>query len=409
LAYFGITFPGTTWTYKSPSELNLDEAKLNQFVANVSGVGCIIRQGYLVKTWGAANSKDNWASASKPVTSTMLFYAVQEGLLTNVHEKINDHGYTMSTKDKPMEFYHLANMTGGYARGEVPGAAWAYNDYGIKLYMNTLFGNVYGTTPNTAATNPNRLGALGFEDGSIFQDQALYTSPRDFARIGWFWCNKGYWNGEQLLPRSYFDDFMKAHVSAGTPRTTIGGTDYLGIGTVGGGSDQTPYGLGIYGFNWWFNPNKSHWPDVPADAFQANGHFGREVMTVIPSLGLVVAWRMSAWPDSSYFQPGSASSPMNQNLKLLVEACPPVPVDSLVKDPNHPAWLKRYNGKHLFMCGPGDPENFLYRGTRNADGSRTGDQMTLINKLVGTGGQLHLLPGGQEPRRRRRLDHESVR
>lgn len=33
----------------------------------------------------------------------------------------------------------------------------------------------------------------------------------------------------------------------------------------------------------------------------------------------------------------------------------------------------------FFMCGPGDPEGFLYRGTRN------GDQMTLINKMKGTG------------------------
>jgi hypothetical protein len=37
------------------------------------------------------------------------------------------------------------------------------------------------------------------------------------------------------------------------------------------------------------------------------------------------------------------------------------------------------------MCGPGDPEGFLYRGTRNPDGTRSGDQMVLINKLSGTG------------------------
>ncbi len=37
------------------------------------------------------------------------------------------------------------------------------------------------------------------------------------------------------------------------------------------------------------------------------------------------------------------------------------------------------------MCGPGDPEDFLYRGARNSDGTRFGDQMELINKLAGTG------------------------
>ena len=43
------------------------------------------------------------------------------------------------------------------------------------------------------------------------------------------------------------------------------------------------------------------------------------------------------------------------------------------------------DGGPFFMCGPGDPEDFLYRGTRNPDGTRNGDQISLINKLTGTG------------------------
>jgi len=57
----------------------------------------------------------------------------------------------------------------------------------------------------------------------------------------------------------------------------------------------------------------------------------------------------------------------------------------IVPDASNPAWLKYQGGGHFFMCGPGDPEEFLYRGSRNADGTRDGDQMALINKLKGTG------------------------
>lgn len=57
----------------------------------------------------------------------------------------------------------------------------------------------------------------------------------------------------------------------------------------------------------------------------------------------------------------------------------------IIVDPDHPQWLKYYEGGPFFMCGPGDPEDFLYRGTRGPDGTRNGDQMTLINKLKGTG------------------------
>jgi CubicO group peptidase (beta-lactamase class C family) len=381
-----IVFPGTTWTTKTPGELGLDETKLNQFASNLGGVGCIIRQGYMVKSWGA-DDKGDWASAAKPVLSTMLFFAIEEGRLSGVHNLIRDWGWSLIAKDQPMEFFHLANMTSGYARGEIPGAAWAYNDYAIQLYAKTLFDRVYGTSADAAARDANRLGFLQFQDGTIFGSRGGYgveASPRDFARIGWLWCNKGYWNGTQLLPQHYFDDYMKPQVSSILPRTSSGGSDYLGVGTIGGGSDQTGYGPGIYGFNWWFNPSSYTWPDAPDDIFQANGHWGEEVVTVIPSLSLVVACRGS-WGS---FEPGNASSGMNQNLKLLTEACPApkcIPANSIVVDSEHPAWFKYQNGDPFFMCGPGDPEGFLYRGTRNSDGTRTGDQMTLINKLIGTG------------------------
>ena len=368
---FKIVFPGAAWQSKTPTELGLDGAKLDQFANNVGGVGCIVRQGYVVKTWGSQSAKADWASAAKPVISTMLFFAIEEALLTDVHELIEDHGWDLNTKDEPMEFYHLANMTSGYARGEAPGAAWAYNDYAIKLYAKTLFDNVYQTTANIAATDPDRLSALQFEDGSIFSSRegyGVYTSVRDFARIGWLWCNYGYWNGTQVLPRKYFDDYMKAHVSSGLPRTTTGGSDYLVVGTYGGGSDQTADGPGVYGFNWWCNPNQSNWPDAPADTIQANGHWGKEVVTVIPSLSLVVAYRTV---NARGHTTGSSSSDMNQDLKLLVEACPEFPLGQIMVDDANPDRMVYHasyeNGREKPVCfaGPGDPEDFFYNDTAN--------------------------------------------
>ncbi|MFQ5468224.1 MAG: hypothetical protein ACE5DS_08825, partial [Kiloniellaceae bacterium] len=57
----------------------------------------------------------------------------------------------------------------------------------------------------------------------------------------------------------------------------------------------------------------------------------------------------------------------------------------IVVDPTRPAWLRYAGGGPYFLCGPGDPEGFLYRGTLRADGTRDGDQMALIHKLAGTG------------------------
>ncbi len=58
----------------------------------------------------------------------------------------------------------------------------------------------------------------------------------------------------------------------------------------------------------------------------------------------------------------------------------------IIIDPEHPQWLKRHGGKHVFICGPGDPEDFLYVGKRNPDGTRDGDQVQRIQKLIEHGG-----------------------
>jgi len=370
---YGIVFPGTSWATKTPAELGLDGSKLDQLASNIGGQGIIVRQGYVVKTWGSQSSKDDWASAAKPVTSTLLFFAIEENLLDDVYELIGNHGWSMSGKDQTMNFFHLANMTGGYMRPESPGAAWAYNDYAICLYVKTLFDHVYNQDPDTVARSSSRLGALGFEDGSIYTTRAdgygITTSPRDFARIGWLWCNKGYWNGQQLLPRWYFDTYMKAQVPSSTPRTSGSqGSDYLGVGTVGGGTDQTSDGPGVYGFNWWCNDDVVNWPDAPADTVQGNGHWGEEVVTVIPSLSLVVAYRGG---DGRSHSTGSSSSEMNQDLKLLVEACPEYPLGQIIVDPSHSnrmVYRDVYeNGRQKPVCfaGPGDPEDFFWNNTTN--------------------------------------------
>jgi len=54
-------------------------------------------------------------------------------------------------------------------------------------------------------------------------------------------------------------------------------------------------------------------------------------------------------------------------------------------DPENRSWLRSADGRPFFLCGPGDPEDFLYRGRRREDGTRDGDQLALIAKLKPTG------------------------
>ena len=179
----------------------------------------------------------------------------------------------------------------------------------------------------TVAVSPERLGPLGFEDGLKFTSKhRLKTSVRDFARIVWFWCQKGNWNGTQLLPRRYFDEYVTPQTPKDLPQTEKDGKDddYLGIGSYGGGSDHfSSAGPGVYGFNWWFNdtgrlhPDALTWPSAPEDTVMSLGAGGNS-SAFIPSLNVALICARGDWGK---IEGGKKDSRMNIVLGLLTAAC----------------------------------------------------------------------------------------
>lgn len=322
-------FPGRIWQTKPPVDLRLEETRLDAVAAALGGRGCIIKNGYVVKTWGDQTLRKDWASSAKPVLSTLLMFALQEGKIRSFNQPLADFGWDLLPKDRTMTLRHLASMTGGYARPEMPGEAWAYNDYAIQLYQKTLFDKIFQGDPETVFHDPHRFGALQLEDGFVFRktNRRISASVRDFARVAWFWLNRGNWNGVQILPRQYFDDNMRPQVPPNLPLSSNAKTnDYLHIGTYGGESNHfSKAGPGMYGFNWWFNgkgrtsPNKPNWPDAPADTFMSLGARGNS-SAIMPSLNLVVVAAEADWGE---LDPGNADAKLNQRLKLIVEAGTP--------------------------------------------------------------------------------------
>jgi len=318
-------FPAADWDQRQPAELGLDAAQLDQLAAQLGGRGCVVKDGYVVKAWGDQAQVRDVLSSAKPVLSTLLFFAVEEGLVKSVDQPIADFGWALNEKDRGITFRQLGAMNSGYARPEGPGEAWAYNDYAIQLYQQTLFDKVFKEDAKLAAENPKRLGALQFEDGLKFSDKRrISASVRDFARIAWFWANDGNWNGKQVLPKHYFDDYRKPQAKRNLPISREARTDdYLKIKTYGGGSEHfTRFGPGTYGFNWWFNRTGDRhrenltWPDAPEDTFMSIGAGGNNA-AIIPSLGLVLVGAGADWND---LKAGDPSSKINQALKLLASA-----------------------------------------------------------------------------------------
>lgn len=403
-------YPGKTWQWKKPHQVGMDASKLEAFSNYVGGRGCVVRFGYMVYGWGDVARRGDVASACKPWYSHFLFKAVEEGKLKSVDElvikfepRLEDLNPKLGFKDRRIRWRDLANQTSCYGITEGPGTAFDYNDWQMALFWDTLFLKVYGATYKTVdakvlqpkltriiqCQDKPTLMAFGTED----RPGRVGVSVRDFCRLGLLYLHKGNWKGRQLISPAHATLAVTSPLPNSVPRTKGKEAEMVpGQRSIGSGSipDNQCDHLGSYSWLWWTNgidrEGKRHWPDVPVDTYGAFGHGGIRVMVVIPGLDLVMSWN-----DSRV----RGREKENQALKLLVEAVVEKSVGStkptgpmkgqIIVDPEHPQWLRRHTVGPFFMCGPGDPEGFLYRGSLNPDGTRNGDQMALIKKLAGTG------------------------
>lgn len=409
----GGVFPQKTWERRTPRQVGLNLAELDAIQDYLEGRGCIVRHGYLVYTWGDFARRGDVASACKPWYTHFLFRAVEEGRISSVDLKVSEfeprlNGINggLDYKDRNITFRHMANQISCYGVKEGPGTAYDYNDWQIALFWDTLFTKVYRSTYETVdadVLHPKLTDILQCEDNPTFmafgtgdRPGRVGVSPRDFARFGWLYLNKGDWKGRQLISEPHATMAATSPLPNSIPRTTAEEAELVeGQRTLGSRrvpDDQTDH-KGSYSWLWWLNGvdrhGNRHWPDAPTDTYAALGHKnGMRGMAVLPSLDIVISWNDTTLDDRP-----SKPHPLNEALRLLCDAAADEPLDGqIMADPNNAAWLvynRDYNGDGkldpFFMCGPGDPEDFLYRGARNPDGTRSGDQTAIINKMKGTG------------------------
>ena len=315
-----IAFPDVEWETRGPAEVGLDPGTVDRFVEAVGGDGVLVCKGYLVKSWGRHAEPGDWGSVGKPVASTLLLFAIQDGRVRSPDHRIAALGWDdLEGKDEHITLRHLANMVSGYGRGEGPGEAWAYNDVAAKLYYRTLTERIFGQTLDAEARE--RFAFLRIQDGTFFGSRGgfgLDMTPRDLARIGWFWVNRGRWKDRQEISESLFGDVFRPQVPGDLPVSRAPGPDYLNIGSFGAEETSTSaWGPGIYGWNLWWNgltgeDQRRAFPDLPVDAFRADGRLGEHGVLVVPSLRIVVAARSAQWG----FNPGRRET----SLRLLVDA-----------------------------------------------------------------------------------------
>ena len=73
---YAQVYPSNTWQTKTPTEMGMDINRLNELRDYVGGNGVVIRDGYLVYSWGSQSQRNDIASAVKPFYSHFSLFKV---------------------------------------------------------------------------------------------------------------------------------------------------------------------------------------------------------------------------------------------------------------------------------------------------------------------------------------------
>jgi len=322
------TFPGKNWQVSEPDEAGIDQTRLckaRRFQVEQSGSRpyriLIARHGKIIAEWNLGidpEIKASQASASKSTFSSVLGIAIKEGVISSENDRVVDYypemlevaagqgpkkGRFAFAENEEITFRQLIGNTSGYMKpGEAPGKVFNYQTFGMNVLTHAVAsayslyktasprqGAGFGTLTEWKIRNPIEGSWSWVYKNFEMQPQArtdvfgymtVYEmAPRDMARVGWLWLNRGSWDGAQIIPSHWIDKATKV-------------------------SDEIianePVKRHVYGLGFWCNDQEQVWPDLPSDSFAASGA-GNQHIWVCPSLELVVVQSPGTYPSRGVF------------------------------------------------------------------------------------------------------------
>jgi hypothetical protein len=328
-------YPGKNWEWKKPNEVGLSEQQLKTLKEYIKGRGCVVRHGYMIESWGNVEQRWDWASAAKSIYSYFLFKAIELNKIPSMDQKflkweprLGEINAKLNYKDREITWRHMANQVACYGLVEKPGCAFAYNDFQMALFWDTLFLKVYKANYNNVdrkVLEPLLTDVLQFQDKPTFMAFGVEDRPgraaisvRDMTRFGLLYLREGKWKNKQLLSKEYVQMSTSSPLSNAIPQSDgqlaemIEDQRAISISLVPTNSGDH---RGSYSWLWWTNgidrKMKRHWPDAPADTYGAFGYGGTRALVMIPSYDLVLCWN-----DTELH----GKKQTNQAIKLLLDA-----------------------------------------------------------------------------------------
>jgi CubicO group peptidase (beta-lactamase class C family) len=236
-------------------------------------------------------------SASKSFTSALVGIALREKFIRNLDQKMMDFFPEYATprldpRKYQITLQHLLTMRAGFAWEETASTLEAYlaspdwvgyamnlplrYDPGREFHYSSVQTNLLSAILAKASGLSTKAfaekylyGPLGISIPQWYQDpqghylggHAMYISPRDMARFGWLYLQKGRIGLQQVVPDAWIEESWKC--------------------TGHSGWDWAPVQNESYGYQWWLGKLGGY------EVFFAAGKGGQFVITV-PELEMVV-------------------------------------------------------------------------------------------------------------------------
>jgi CubicO group peptidase (beta-lactamase class C family) len=273
--------------------------------------GMILKNGYLVKSWGDTKRVDMTFSVTKSFLSTIAGLAYDKKLIANVKDKVGQYiwdGTFNGAHNSKITWEHLLQQNSDWS-GELfgikdwadrppregdlddwkfrelkePGTVMEYNDVRVNVLAYSLTHVWRKPLPLVLKEHlMDKIGAsttwrwFGYKNawttidgiqmksvtGGGHSGGGIFISAEDMARFGLLFLNDGNWKGEQLLS----NDWIGMAVSPSRPNNN-------------------------YGYMWWLNlEGNRQWSGVSDKVFYAAG-FGGNFIVVDKENDLVVVTR----------------------------------------------------------------------------------------------------------------------
>ena len=266
----GEYWPTEEWRSCAPDEVGMDPKKLKELNEEIRLLlemnieihsiviikdGYIVAEQYYSDEYGQHDLHRIY-SCTKSLTSALLGIASGEGLLGGLDQKMTSFFpeyeiQNMSTEKESISIEHLLTMSAGlewyeleYSYGDerntfrnwsdsgggvkyvldlpmvaAPGEEYAYNT-GASHVLSGILQKVTATRADSFATE-HLFTPLGIEEyywpidseGVAFGGTGAQLTPRDMARFGYLYLNKGLWDGTQIIPESWVEASQQKHIA----------------------------------------------------------------------------------------------------------------------------------------------------------------------------------------------------